>query len=114
MVLRTGDEALNKIRKALPYLALAFRIRNAALCIVSRRELGFVFHSYRTHRAKHKYMHNYEPTHSLFSFKTKRCVPLILTAPRRLFLQTHTTLVRHRRRSFDVTVARGRARFPAI
>lgn len=39
---------------------------------------------------------------------------LILTAARRLFLQTHTRLVRQRRRSSDVTESRGRHRISAI
>lgn len=39
---------------------------------------------------------------------------LILTAARRLFLQTHTVLVRQRRRSSEVTEPRGRDRSVAI
>lgn len=38
----------------------------------------------------------------------------ILTTARRLFLQTHTRLVRQRRRSSDVTESRGRHRISAI
>lgn len=38
----------------------------------------------------------------------------ILTAARRLFLETHTRLVRQRRRSSDVTESRGRHRLSAI
>lgn len=48
------------------------------------------------------------------SWRLIRARCLILTAARRLFLQTHTRLVRQRRRSSDVTESRGRHRISAI